>query len=112
MASFCAAIDRLAEAEGGTAYRNRLASIESLPERIADIRERHERRVARLGLAASVTENCKYWRAQDELIAAFAAADQLPARVAALVADAPDRELPPDSRPKQRPKATFMRQVY
>jgi hypothetical protein len=53
------------------------------------------------------------WQARlDELELAFAQADDLGRRVAALRAPDPARELPPDTRPKPRPKAAFIRQVY
>lgn len=45
----------------------------------------------------------RFWAAQDELAAAFAEADRLPARVVALAEADPDRELPLDHRAARRP---------
>jgi hypothetical protein len=108
-----AAIDRLAEAEGGARYKAQLAKVDDLAERLNDISERHEARVASISNVAESVHATALWQARlDELEAAFAAANDLGARLAAATANDPALELPPDTRPKPRPKAHLIRQVY
>jgi hypothetical protein len=112
-----AAIDELAEREGGAPYRARLASIEPLRDRLNAVYERHDARVETIAdLDERTNAECDWIDSLTDFDIALDKAARLPARVAAALADDPDRELPPE-RPKppkrpSRPKAQLLRVRY
>jgi hypothetical protein len=111
---YVAAIDELAEREGGAPYRARLANIERLRDSLNAVYEWHEGRV---GTIADPDERsdaeCDWIDSLTDFDIALDKAQRLPGRVAAVLADDPDRDLPPE-RPKRpsRPKAQLIRVRY